>query len=102
MTTHFYEASLEETTRQFKTCPATVQAFVDKERKEDKFVQRWWRDREMMRFAYAGKTNKEVGASLGITEQWVSTLIQRRLRESWALTKTFGDYPQYYAGKFVR
>ena len=72
----------------------SVRAYVDKERKEDKFVQRWWRDREMMRFAYAGMTNKEIGARLGISEQWVSTLIQRRLREGWALTKTLGEFHQ--------
>lgn len=41
----------------------------------------WRRDREMMRFADAGMTNKEIGKRPGITEQWVSTLIQRRLRE---------------------
>lgn len=68
-------------------CPVcgAFRPHVDKEPMEDKFVQRWRRDRERMRLAYAGMTNKEIGARLGITEQWVSALIQRRFREGWTL-----------------
>jgi hypothetical protein len=92
---------LTETARQFKTYPATVQAYVEKDRKEEKFAAQWWRDREIMRLAHNGMTNAEIGTHMGISKDWVSKCIQHRLREGWRISKTLGDYPMYHKGKYV-
>lgn len=91
-----FDAALQEAARQFQMPPETVEAYVDKERKEEKFAAQWWRDREIMRLAYTGMTNKEIGAHMGLTKDWISKRIQHRLREGWRISKTLGDFPMYH------
>lgn len=97
-----FAAAIEETARQFKALPETVQFYVDKECKEEKFAVQWWRDREIMRLAHNGMTNREIGTHMGLSKDWISKRIQHRLREGWAISKTLGDYPMYHAGKYVQ
>lgn len=91
-----FDAALQEAARQFETLPEAVQLYVDKEAKEEKFAAQWWRDREIMRLAHNGMTNREIGAHMGLTKDWISKRIQHRLREGWAISKTLGDHPMYH------
>lgn len=90
------ENAIAETARQNALPIESIAWYVEREKKEDKFVARWWRDREIMRLAYLGWTNKAIGARVGLSEQWTSTLLQRRLRQGWQLTQALGEIHQHH------
>lgn len=48
-------------------------------------ARKWRRDREIMRLAWAGKSNREIGIRSGLSQKYVSALIARKLRSGRAL-----------------
>jgi ATP/maltotriose-dependent transcriptional regulator MalT len=90
------QQAIERIARHKDLKPEIVAYHYAAELKQSRSAQLWRRDREIMRLAWAGKTNAEIGARVGLIAKSVSRIVSEHLRNRRRFTQrssALGSYP---------